>query len=121
MGESTASKFSETCLKQYNWIVEFDRKGEDVVLYQYSNVEMEKSLIAAGFVIRSGTSSDIMHLKSLGITCFNVGIGYSGAHTPECRADLSILERQLERFTTFYNSNRNKLFMDQGINRKKGE
>jgi hypothetical protein len=62
---------------------------------------MEKSLIAAGFVIGPGTSLDIMHLKSLGIAYFNVGISYSAAHTPECRADLRILERQLERVPSF--------------------
>jgi hypothetical protein len=80
---------------------------------------MEKSLVAAGFVIGAGTSSDIMHLQSPGIACFNLGVGYSTAHTPGRRADLRILERQLERFPSFYNGVRNKLFMDESINRKK--
>lgn len=111
-GQSTANEFSENCARRFNWIVEFDRKGEDVVLYEYSNEEMESELIQARFEIGFGTSSDIMHLKSLGIACFNVGIGYSREHYSDCWADLRILDRQLERFSNFYHRNRNKIFLD---------
>ena len=111
-GQSTANAFSENCAKKFNWIVEFDRKGEDVVLYEYSNKEMENELIQARFQIGFGTSSDIMHLKSLGIACFNVGIGYGREHYPGCWADLRILDRQIERFSVFYQRNKNKIFLD---------
>lgn len=80
---------------------------------------MKKEIIDAGFQIGRGTSSDISHMTSLGIACFNVGIGYKDEHDPRCWADLRVLERQLERFSTFYNGARNKLFVDEGINRKK--
>jgi hypothetical protein len=103
--KSSALEFSTNCPKNYNWIVEFDRKGEDVVLYSYKNGQMENELMEAGFKIGRGTSSDISQMTSLGLACFNVGIGYHDAHTPECWASLSELERQLERFQRFYSKN----------------
>ena len=37
IGKSTAQLFAKVNKKKYNWIVEFDRKGEDVVLYDYKH------------------------------------------------------------------------------------
>lgn len=115
-GQSTASLFSTVCPKKYNWIVEFDRKGEDVVLYNYSCASMEQMLAGAGFTFGSGTASDISHMKSLGIACFNVGIGYQKAHSENCFANLRVFERQIHRFTKFFRQNRDNLFMDENRN-----
>lgn len=102
--------------KKYNWIVEFDRKGEDVVFYKYKNTQMEKSLIeAVQFKKGEGTSSDISRLQPLGVACFNVGIGYYNEHYANCWADLVVFERQLGRFKEFYRINRDRLFKNEAL------
>ena len=42
IGKSTANSFNIG--KEYNWIFSFDRKGSDVVMYQYDSPEMRKLL-----------------------------------------------------------------------------
>jgi hypothetical protein len=113
VGNSSAKDFSQDCYKDYNWIVEFDRKGDDVVLYEYKNRQMEKLLIQAGFIIGDGTRSDISHMQSLGVACFNVGIGFHHEHYPDCWANLAILNRQLDRFEEFYRINKSCIFEDE--------
>ncbi len=115
-GESSAKEFSQNCQKNYNWIVEFDRRGEDVVLYKYKNEHMEKSLVEeAKFKKGKGASSDISHMKSLGVACFNVGIGFHDEHHPNCSADLAMFERQLTRFQEFYRINKSILFKNEAL------
>lgn len=116
IGQSSANEFSQNCQKEYNWIVEFDRKAEDVVLYEYRNKQMEKSLaIEAKFRIGEGSRSDISHMKSLGVACFNVGIGFHNEHHPDCWADLAMFERQLGRFEVFYRINKKNFFKNENV------
>ena len=113
VGNSSAKDFSQNCYKNYNWIVEFDRKGEDVVLYDYKNMQTEESLIEAGFIIGDGTRSDISHMQSFGVVCFNVGIGFHHEHYSDCWADMAMFERQLGRFEDFYRINKSCILEDE--------
>jgi len=105
---STAAFFEPEELElgyRYHWVVEFDRRGEDVVLYQYDMPLLRSRLQEVGFTLGSGCYSDIADLH-LGCAAFNVGVGYYRAHTPLCYADLSVCDRQLARFAQFYHKYR---------------
>lgn len=100
---STAHDFAENCTKNYNWIVEMDRAGEDVVLYDYEDdAGIVKDLRSVGFSISRGSYSDICELEGLLTTAFNVGIGYHFQHTSQCCASLRQLARQLKKLQKFY-------------------
>lgn len=75
-GRSTAEFF--TSEKAYNWVIEFDRKGTDVVMYKYHDFETAKLVRDSGAVTGNGTVSDISYMESLGVKCFNWGTGYDG-------------------------------------------
>jgi hypothetical protein len=101
---STASDFVKYCDKSYNWIIEFDRMGTDVVLYRYKcNVELTDDLKSVGFEIGIGSYSDISDMQDLGIAAFNMGIGYYFQHTERCCASMVDLSHQLKRLQEFYN------------------
>ena len=87
-------------LKEYNWIAEFDRGGEDVVTY---GLDTEEFLCALGdcFVIGDGSFSDLCVLKTIAC-CVNVGIGYVHAHSRDSYVNVGILDRQIARFREFY-------------------
>lgn len=106
---STASLFQPT--KIYNWIVEFDRKGTDVVMYQYrSCLRLCDDLKDAGFNIGIGSYSDIVELDWMERGAFNVGIGYHFEHTKRCCMVLSELVEQLKRFTTFWHAHQDDVY-----------
>jgi hypothetical protein len=102
-GGSTAGKFKTD--KKYNWLVEFDRRGEDVVLYKYDNVEWRATLREAGFTPSYGSNSDINHLN-LGVKGMNIGVGYEREHTELCNASIPMMMRQVDRFAAFYEANK---------------
>jgi len=106
-GSSTALLF-ETSV-QYNWIVEFDRRGTDAVLYQY-DVDPWRSALEKYFTIGHGTLSDISYLDNLGTCAANIGIGYHNEHTLSCYANLKHSMKQVERFIEFYNVYRDVSF-----------
>jgi hypothetical protein len=111
---STAKDFTDDMKEsnQYNWIVEFDRAGEDVVLYHYDDVpELTEDLKEAEFDVSWGTYSDIGEMEDFGIGCFNVGIGYHRQHTQMCFASLQEMVNQLVRFKTFYEANKDKKYI----------
>lgn len=111
VGNSSASDFAVDYFdKEYNWIVEFDRRGEDVVTYQYKSKKMAKALKRQGFRIGQGSFSDICELDEFGCACFNVGLGYHREHSTECWASLAEFRRQMKKFTAFYWENRQKTF-----------
>jgi hypothetical protein len=100
---STARDFAENCTKDYNWIVELDRAGEDVVMYNYDeDKEIIKDLKSVGFQLGAGSYSDICELEDLGASAFNMGIGYHFQHTSQCCVILRELARQLRKLKTFY-------------------
>lgn len=105
IGRSTAQLF--TTKKQYNWIFSFDRRGDDVVMYDYENSESIDLLREHGFAVGVGSFSDICYLTHLGVIGFNFGTCYYNEHTHACYADMSEVVAQVEKFVVFYNNNSN--------------
>ena len=99
-GLSTAEYFTPP--REYNWMFAFDRRGADVVMYQYEHSEYVDLVENYGFHVNWGTYSDICSLEHLGITGFNIGAGYYREHTRQCHADLNVTKRQAERFARFW-------------------
>lgn len=102
IGQSTMQDFVNDCSKDYNWIVQFDRRGEDVVTYQYSHKKFNKAL-NKHFKVGHGSCSDISKAEALETMAFNVGIGYHKEHQINCYANLNEYVRQINRFVNFYN------------------
>jgi hypothetical protein len=63
-GNTTAYYFDS--IRPYNWIVEFDRAGSDVVMYQYDCDEYADLLGSYGFRVGFGSFSDICAMDHLG-------------------------------------------------------
>jgi hypothetical protein len=104
--QSTAYYFEPT--RQYNWVVEFDRAGEDVVFYDYQH--WAKNWVDYGFNPGYGSYSDISDLSHLGVMCANVGIGYHQQHTRKCYADIRETNRQVKKFGKFWQDNKETEF-----------
>lgn len=100
IGRSTASMF--TGEKQYNWMFQFDRRGTDVVMYQYDTPELRQLLEGFDFEVGFGSFSDICYLDHLGCAGFNFGTGYYNEHSMQCYANLRHLTDQLNRFERFF-------------------
>jgi len=107
-GRSTAAEFETK--KEYNWLFELDRRGEDVVLYQYGSKKWNKALDTAGFKRAHGSFSDIGYLDHLGVQAVNVGIGYHNEHTMKCDWDMDETRRQLNRLLEFYKTNHKRKY-----------
>jgi hypothetical protein len=99
-GATTAKDFITD--KKYNWVVSFDRRGEDVVYYQYSNI---REHLTPFFAVGHGSYSDIAALQHLGVLAFNVGVGYESEHTSNCTCQLKTYFAQIARFVAFYRKN----------------
>ena len=102
-GCSTAEHFKPP--KDYDWIIEFDRTGTDVVMYQYEDPECLERIEASGAATGRGSYSDIACLEHCGVKAFNWGVGYRGDyHSEEGYAHLddtfSILPRSTCGSTT---------------------
>jgi hypothetical protein len=80
-GASTAADFKPG--KDYDWVIEFDRGGTDVVMYQYDDHACRKAVQASGAPVGTGSFSDIAYLEHLGVKCFNWGAGYDGNYHSE--------------------------------------
>jgi putative aminopeptidase FrvX len=89
---------------QYNWVVEFDRAGEDVVFYDYN--DWADKWVNHGFSPGYGSYSDIVDLSHLGVMCANIGIGYHQQHTNKCYADIRETNRQIKKFGQFWHDNK---------------
>ena len=100
IGRSTAADFVPQ--KDYNWIFSFDRRGSDVVMYEYHTSVLEETLYEYGFHVGMGSYSDISYLGHLGVSGFNFGTGYQNEHTVMCHAQLSVTLYMLELFAPFY-------------------
>lgn len=105
-GDSTAQYFVPPEGKQYNWLVQFDRAGDDVVVYQYNGDPWKAELTAHAFLPSYGSYSDIRELESLGVHAVNIGCGYYNNHARDAWADLSMARDQVRRFLSFYAANR---------------
>ena len=75
-GQSTAELFEPD--KKYDWVIEFDRSGTDVVMYQYDDEISRIAVEASGAKMGNGSYSDIAYLEHLGVKAFNWGVGYQG-------------------------------------------
>lgn len=102
-GRSTSQYFESD---KYNWIFSFDRHGDDVVLYQYSDENWESVIKSSGFKIGIGSFSDIAFMDSLGVMGLNIGTGYEGEHSKMSYASTRILKKQVHRFIDFYHKNK---------------
>jgi len=103
--KSSAKVFAP--IKSYDWVVEFDRRGTDVVGYQYQDDDCEWSKLvrAAKMTVGNGSYTDIVDLEFMKVLCFNWGIGYHNEHTAYCHVEMLELRQQLYGFMTFYEQN----------------
>ena len=104
-GQSTAVAFEPPKEKHYDYMIEFDRGGTDVVMYQYDNVEVRDMVKAAGARVGDGSFSDISYLGHLGIKGFNWGVGYQDYHGPRAHAFLDDTFAMVSRYLTFAEQN----------------
>lgn len=109
-GRTSAKHFTPPEGKQYKWMVQFDRTGEDVVLYQYErdneNGDAWKKAVAADFLrIGTGSYSCIRSMEHLGICGMNVGIGYHNYHSADAFAILTQYKANVFRFLKFHQNN----------------
>ena len=97
---STAEYFQPS--KEYNWIVEFDRSGTDVVMYGYETSELRTILEGTGSQVGMGSYSDICEMEELRAAAFNWGIGYHNHHMMDCYFSIEEYQYALLRFQAFY-------------------
>jgi hypothetical protein len=105
-GQSTAQYFEGS----YNWIFSFDRRGEDVVSYQYDSPEWNKTIESSGFKTAWGSFSDIAFMEHLGVKALNIGTGYYGEHSKQSYASVDGWLRQVRKFAEFYKTNKDTKF-----------
>lgn len=105
-GRSTAREFAEDYDgKQYNWVIEFDRGGTDVVMYQYETAANVALVEESGARVGEGSFSDIAELDDLGCAAFNWGVGYEDYHGPRAHAWLADTFKMVARFWRFHEAN----------------
>lgn len=102
-GMSTASFFESA--KQYDYIIEFDRGGCDVVMYQYDDLQMRRLVRDSGARVGEGSFSDISYLEHLGVKAFNWGIGYQDYHGPRSHAYLDDTFKMVAHYLKFHEAN----------------
>lgn len=95
--------------KDYNWVVEFDRAGGDVVYYNKMSTEFLQRL-SDYWKIGIGSYSDIADLE-IGVCCFNLGIGIRNGHFESCSVNLHMMEQQVIKFRKFYKKYHDTLFV----------
>lgn len=100
IGQTSAKVFKQSISP--NWMVELDRRGEDVVCYDYESTLFSGLLRHVGFRVGSGSFSDISSLDDLGCVGFNMGVGYHDEHSEDCYCDLRQTFRQFRRLERFY-------------------
>jgi hypothetical protein len=99
MGQSTAQWF--TTDKQYDWIIEFDRGGCDVVMYQFEDEDTIDAVEESGARAATGIFSDIAYLEHLECKAWNWGTGYRDYHGPRSHAWLDDTFQMVAYFLNF--------------------
>jgi hypothetical protein len=102
-GQSTARYFEPP--KEYDWVIEFDRGGTDVVMYQYEDDDMCDLVRDSGAKVGDGIFSDICYLDHLGVKAFNWGVGYRDYHSARSHAFLDDTFDMVSHFMNFYQAN----------------
>jgi len=108
--ESGRSTGQHHILKNYNWIVEFDRRGSDFVLYQCGSKEWENALKEFYPDRGWGSFSDISFLETESC-CANIGTGVRFEHSVNSEADLSITYGQIHKFRKFFKKYKDDKFI----------
>ena len=103
-GRTTAANFKSK--KKYNWIVSFDRRGEDVVTYQYT----WDATLRDYFTVGHGSFSCIGKMNGLGCQAMNIGVGYHDEHSQRAFFVLEEYIRNLARFLLFHEQYRGQHF-----------
>ena len=103
-GLSTAAFFdaSDHHDRQYNWIIEFDRGGTDVVMYSYEDETLVDMVEATGADVGNGILSDISYMEHVGVKAFNWGVGYRDYHGPRAHVWLSDMFEMIDYFADFH-------------------
>lgn len=119
IGQSTASHFTLETAKAltgytgegspYSHIVEFDRRMEDVVAYDYEDKSpswqaLEKEIHSAGMIIGQGSFTDIGCLTHLLAKAINVGTGVRDEHAVKSSLDVREYLSNLCRYAKLYNT-----------------
>lgn len=99
-GRSTAQHFWPD--KDYNSMIEFDRGGTDVVMYQYEDDEIADLVRQSGARVGDGIFSDISYMEHLGIKGFNWGVGYQDYHYPRAHAYLDDTFSMVAKYLRFH-------------------
>lgn len=107
-GQSTANEFDTD--KRYDWIIQFDRGGTDVVMYDYETRELCELIAACGATVGNGSFSDICELGHLRCAGFNWGVGYRDYHSARSHAWLEDTFRMVARFVKFHRANGTRRF-----------
>jgi hypothetical protein len=102
-GQSTAAYFDPP--RDYNWMIEFDRGGTDVVMYQYEDDATTDLVLASGADVGDGIFSDISYLDHLECKGFNWGVGYQDYHGPRAHAYLDDTFEMVSHFLNFHQQN----------------
>lgn len=89
--------------KQYNWMFQFDRMGNDVVTYDYYNKDIYKTFDELNIKTNLGIYSDICELEHLNCFGMNFGTGYYNNHNIDAYVDLKMFMKQILKFVKIYN------------------
>lgn len=101
--ENYANKVKEK--HKYNWIVEFDRMGTDIVTYDYGGDGFDALLKSRGAKnVNCGMYSDIVDMEAMGVKAFNVGVGMQDYHSPYAHFFLGSYLSQIAWFRSFYDA-----------------
>lgn len=115
VGNSTGAHFKLPKGKEYNWMFQFDRRGDGAVLYSYDCAEMREKLKKHDIETQIGSFSDISSMQHLGIKGINFGCGYHQEHTDWCYANLDVTKLQAAKFQRFYKENRDTKFKHEQV------
>ena len=129
-GQSTAQFFEPPSGKKYNWMFSFDRRGTDVVMYDYENRGMKDKLEKAGFRVGTGSYSDICYLDHLGCKGFNFGNGLKNGHAMDASFNTHHYYTMVNKFVRFFKANKevhfahrpafNQFSLTDGLSHKSG-
>lgn len=126
-GSTTAKEFlDEHGAREYNWIVEFDRRGsglshdDDAVLYSYMTggdiAQFRLALQNAGFKkLGRGSFTDITAMQDMKCKAFNVGVGYFNNHVTKAYMKPVLTENAVSNFVNFYMKNYHTKFVHKKV------
>lgn len=112
VGDSTAGEVGDLG-KDYNWMIQFDRGGTDVVMYDYETDALAALVEDSGARVGIGSYSDICMLEHLGCAGLNWGVGYEDYHSPRAHAWLEDTFRMVARFLRFHEANASTLLVHE--------